>query len=111
MTISTLTVETVANFLRLDEPNDIELAELEMLMASTLTYIMQYTGRSEDYVKSQEDLTYVYLAMINDMFEQRQFQMDKGRTLNETLLSILNLHSVNLLPGEGDLFKGSDADA
>lgn len=103
MTIDELTVDTVANFLRLDEPSDIEKSELEMLMSSTLAFIVKYTGRSEEYVKSNEDITYVYLAMIGDMYEQRQFQTDKVKGQNETLLAVLNMHSVNLIPGEAEL--------
>lgn len=98
MKISELTTEEVANFIRVDDPDETELSGL---MAAAKNYIKTYTGQTDEFIDTQEDLTYVYLALIGEMYERRQRQLDKATQPNQTFVEILNLYCINQIP-EGD---------
>lgn len=97
MKISEVTVFDVAEFARIDDPNEIELKELEDMMSSAVQYIKSYTGLTDDELDMYEDLTIAYKILIVDMFDNRNLQMEKVGGENRTVKTILNMHSVNLL--------------
>lgn len=97
MKISEVTVFDVAEFARIDDPNEIELKELEEMMPSAVHYIKSYTGLTDDELDMYEDLTIAYKILIVDMFDNRNLQMEKVGGENRTVKTILNMHSVNLL--------------
>lgn len=103
MLISEMTASDVAEFIRIDEPSEVELKEVGMLMESATKFIMNYTGRAETYVEAQTDFTYVWLVLIGEMFEKRQRQLDKSSVQNQTFIDILNMHSINMLPQESEV--------
>lgn len=114
MTISDLTLEQVAGYLRvgLDEDDTegyaAEHMALSMAMPATLTYMAHYTGRSEAFLSDKEDLVYPYLALCAEMYENRQERITTGQYKNEFVYKVLDAYAVNLLPGEAELAEDGE---
>ena len=106
MTIKELDAAAVRTWLRIDAD---DTNEIPMLMSSALDFMERYTGRSETFIQSQPALVYPYLALIGEMYENRQYQMEKGGILNQTLMNVLECYRVNHLVGESDLVGDTDA--
>jgi hypothetical protein len=72
---------------------------IEVLKATALHTIVNYTGlKIKDELQTKEDLTIAYLSIICQLYDNRSFTSDTGKTaLNPVAESILNMHSVNLL--------------
>jgi uncharacterized phage protein (predicted DNA packaging) len=98
MKISEVTTKDLADFLRLDEPSDIELSELERMEESAVSQILAYTGLTGQQADSHPDLTQALFVIVADMFDNRNYLVDyKSTAVNQTVQTILNLHCVNLL--------------
>lgn len=97
MKISECTAEYVLDYLRIDEPTEIETREVTNMMASAKQYILHYTGLTEEEMDGYEDLTSAYLTLIVDSFDNRNLSTDKELHPNRHIKSILNLHLRNLL--------------
>ena len=48
MKVSEVTVDDLVNFIRLDEPNEIEPSELERMKDSAVAHIKTYTGLDDE---------------------------------------------------------------
>jgi len=81
------------------------MEEVQMLMDSAQSYISNRTGRPLEYVRSQDDLTYSFLALVGEEWENRQIRNEKGSYTNEYAMSAIDAHAVNLLPGEAELME------
>ena len=101
MKISELTQATVAEYCRiiLDDQTDTELLVLDAMTEAAVQYCVSYTGLTESEVNEHEDITVAVLALIGDMYDNRQMYVDKAH-INRTADTILNMHCVNLLPEE-----------
>ena len=98
MKISEITVEDLANYVRLDEPEDIEKQELERMKSSAISYMTDYTGLSEEDLDKHEDLTQALFVLVADMFDNRNLYIEgKANNINKSVECILGMHSINLL--------------
>lgn len=98
MKVSEVTVEDIANRIRLDEQSDIELKELEEMKASAIAEIASYTGLSVEELDKHEDITQALYIMVGDMFDNRNLYIEgKATNVNKAVERILSMHSVNLL--------------
>ena len=98
MKVSEVTVNDLADFIRLDDPTDIEKKELERMRESAVAYIKNYTGLEESKIDEHPDITDALFVLVTDMFDNRNYISDsKSGGSNKTVDSILNMHSVNLL--------------
>lgn len=102
MKISEVDVQAVLSFLRLDE-EDADTTTLSAAMGAAKSYISSYTGipavaseTTAETLDVYEDLTIAYLILIQDMYDNRAFSVDKAN-VNRTVESILNMHERNLL--------------
>ena len=97
--VSDITIEDIRNYLRIAEGS----AEDEQLISASLRvakdYIKNYTGLSDEGMDSHPDLITVVFVLCSDMYDNRAYYVDKTN-MNVLVESILNLHSVNLLPKE-----------
>ena len=94
--VSDITVESVADYLRLDEVTDSEINTLEMLISIATSYIKSYTGLDDAGVDKYPEFVIVVLILCQDMWDSRTMYVD-SKDLNNTVQSILAMHSVNLL--------------
>ena len=94
--VSDITVESVKDYLRLDEVTDSEINTLEMLISIATSYIKSYTGIDDAGVDKYPEFVIVVLILCQDMWDNRTMYVD-SKDLNNTVQSILAMHSVNLL--------------
>nr|UWI11305.1 MAG: gp6-like head-tail connector protein [Bacteriophage sp.] len=94
--VSDITVESVADYLRLDEVAESEKDTLTTLISIATSYIKSYTGLDDDGVDKYPEFVIVVLILCQDMWDNRTMYVD-SKDLNNTVQSILAMHSVNLL--------------
>ena len=94
--VSDITAESVADYLRLDEITDSEINTLAMLISIATSYIKSYTGLDDAGVDKYPEFVIVVLILCQDMWDNRTMYVD-SKDLNNTVQSILAMHSVNLL--------------
>ena len=94
--VSDITAESVAEYLRLDEVADSEINTLAMLISIATSYIKSYTGLDDAGVDKYPEFVIVVLILCQDMWDNRTMYVD-SKDLNNTVQSILAMHSVNLL--------------
>lgn len=94
--VSDITEENVADYLRLDEVNDSEINTLTTLISIATSYIKSYTGLDNAGVDKYPEFVIVVLILCQDMWDNRTMYVD-SKDLNNTVQSILAMHSVNLL--------------
>ena len=94
--VSDITEESVADYLRLDEVTDSEINTLAMLISIATSYIKSYTGLDDAGVDKYQEFVIVVLILCQDMWDNRTMYVD-SKDLNNTVQSILAMHSVNLL--------------
>ena len=94
--VSDITAESVAEYLRLDEVTDSEINTLAVLISIATSYIKSYTGLDDAGVDKYPEFVIVVLILCQDMWDNRTMYVD-SKDLNNTVQSILAMHSVNLL--------------
>ena len=94
--VSDITVESVAEYLRLDEVSEEEKKTLATLISVAVSFIKSYTGLDDDGVDKYPEFVIVVYILCQDMFDNRTMYVD-SKDLNNTVQSILAMHSVNLL--------------
>lgn len=94
--VSDITVENVADYLRLYEVSGDEKNTLAMLISIATSFIKSYTGLDDDGVDKYHEFVIVVLILCQDMWDNRTMYVD-SKDLNNTVQSILAMHSVNLL--------------
>lgn len=94
--VSDITVDCVADYLRLDEVTDSEKNTLAMLISIATSFIKSYTGLDDDGVDKYTEFVIVVLILCQDMWDNRTMYVD-SKDLNNTVQSILAMHSINLL--------------
>lgn len=92
--VSEITAQDVAEYLRLDEVDESELAMLNTMLGVAKQFIIDYTGQT-DLDKFQTFVDAVYV-LCQDMWDNRTMYVDK-LNLNKVVQAILGMHSVNLL--------------
>ena len=94
--VSDITADSVAEYLRLDEVSEEEKNTLAMLISIATSFIKSYTGLDDDGVDKYPEFVIVVLILCQDMWDNRTMYVD-SKDLNNTVQSILAMHSVNLL--------------
>ena len=97
MKISEITVKDLADYMRLDDATAIELSEIERMRSSAIAFMSDYTGLTVNELDEHESLTHAFFVLVTDMFDNRNFYLEKSSSINKSVECILNMHSVNLL--------------
>ena len=97
--LSLLTPADIASYIRLDEVTDDDTNTLETFLGVVKKFISEYTGRTEADLDNYQDMVIVALVLCQDMWDNRAYYVDKTN-LNKVVQTILDMHSVNLLPEE-----------
>lgn len=96
--VSEIRAEDVWEYLNPSDAMDAEDANtLKTMIGVAKAYISSYTGRSLEELDNYQDLVIVALVLCQDMFDNRTLYVDKAN-VNRVVESIMDLHSVNLLP-------------
>ncbi|MBR4656542.1 MAG: phage gp6-like head-tail connector protein [Oscillospiraceae bacterium] len=91
---SEITVQDVADYIRLDDPDEGELGELTTFLSAAQAFVKAYTGQTD--LDAHDDFVLAVLILCQDMYDNRTMYVDT-QNLNFAVKSILDLHSVNLL--------------
>ena len=94
--VSDITADSVSEYLRLDEVSEDEKNTLTMLISVATSFIKSYTGLDDDGVDKYPEFVIVVLILCQDMWDNRTMYVD-SKDLNNTVQSILAMHSINLL--------------
>ena len=95
-TVSQITAQDVAEYLRLTDPTQSDLDTLGTLLTVAKIYVGEYTGRSLMELDAYRDIIICVLILCQDMWDNRTLYVDTTNA-NRVVESILDLHSVNLL--------------
>ena len=94
MRISEVTEEFVLKYLKIDLPDETDKEIINNIMPSALGYITEYTGQTAVNLDKYEDVTFAYLILIEDMFDNRSMTVNSSN-INRTVKTILAMHSLN----------------
>ena len=97
--ISALTVQDLADYLRLDATTTDE-ALLTTILQACKDYVYKYTGLTAEQADIHKDLTIAVYVLAQDMYDNRAYYVDSSN-VNKVVENILGLHSVNLLGSYG----------
>ena len=92
-----LEVENLINYLRIDNPSDIEVSEITQMKDGAIAYVCSYTGMTQDEVLKCDDVKIAICVLVADMFDNRNYTIEKCVYQNKLVESVLNMHSQNLL--------------
>ena len=101
--VSEITVNDIANYIRLVEVSDDEKKELEIYLKVAKNYISNYTGIPEvsttegaETLDSYADFVIVVYILCQDMYDNRAMYVD-GKSINKVVQTILDMHTRNNL--------------
>jgi hypothetical protein len=99
MKIPELTTEYIADYLRIDTPNDVQTREIEMAFAAAVRTVKDDTGRPDEFVNESDSFTLAVLVLTAEFYENRQYQAagNKSSEVNKAVESILALDSINFI--------------
>lgn len=107
--VSEITPQVIAEYIHIDELTSTEEDMLQTMINVAKKYIASYTGQPAANLDNFEDFVIVVYILVQDMWDNRVLYVDKAN-LNNTVTTILGLHSVNLLPAaEETSSEGSNA--
>lgn len=92
--VSEITVNDLAEYLRIYELDENEVALLNNLLNVAKSFIKSYTG--QDDLDKYQDFVIVTLVLVQDMYDNRTLYVNTNN-LNTVVETILGMHSVNLL--------------
>lgn len=103
MKVSEITVNDIANYLRLSEISEEENKNIELFLNIARNYIENYTGipqKSEDEkaetLDTYPDFIIVVYVLCQDMYDNRVMYVD-GKNINNSIKTILDMHTRNNL--------------
>ena len=96
-TVSQITAQDVADYIRLSEVTQDDLNTLNTMLTVAKVYVGEYTGRTIQDLDNYKDIIIVVLILCQDMWDNRTLYVDSSN-VNKVVESILGLHSINLLP-------------
>jgi hypothetical protein len=88
--VSEITINDIADFIRLGEVGDAEQAQLSTFLTVAKDYIQNYTGL--DDLDEYADLVIVVYILCQDMYDNRVMYIDKGNP-NKVVQTILDMHT------------------
>jgi uncharacterized phage protein (predicted DNA packaging) len=94
--VSDITVNDIVEYCRIAEPSEFDNTFISQAIEAAKAYIRSYTGLNNDSIDEHEDFVIVLYILVQDMYDNRSLYTE-GKALNNTVETILGMHSVNLL--------------
>ena len=95
--VSEFTSTDLAECLRVGEVTPSEEGFLKTIIGAATAYMCKYTGLTMGQLDESQDFVPVLLVLCQDMYDNRALYVDSAN-VNRMVQSILDMHSVNLLP-------------
>ena len=103
MKVSKITIDDIADYIRLIEVSDSEKKELQTYLNVAKNFISNYTGiqissdiEEAETLDSHEDFIIVIYILCQDMYDNRSLYVD-SKSINKTVQTILDMHTRNNL--------------
>ena len=97
MTVSEITAEQLAVFIRTDKENQDEINLLSILKASAVSFFCSETGMREADLNDYEDITFAIMILVQDMYDNRCLYIEDGAEVNKTAQAIIDHHRRNFV--------------
>lgn len=101
--VSEITIESIAEYLRITELNEQDIKELNTYLNIAKNYIENYTGipiksdnKEAETLDSYSDFIIVVYILCQDMYDNRSMYVD-AKNINNTVKTILDMHTRNNL--------------
>lgn len=95
--VSDVTSADLAEYLRVGEVTASEDGFLKTIIGAATAYMCKYTGLTAAQLDESEDFVVALFVLAQDMYDNRALYVDSSN-VNLAVQSILDMHSVNLLP-------------
>lgn len=95
--VSEVTSTDLAEYLRVGEVTPSEDGFLKTIIGAATAYMSKYTGLTAAQLDESEDFVVALFVLAQDMYDNRALYVDSSN-VNLAVQSILDMHSVNLLP-------------
>jgi hypothetical protein len=95
--VSEVTSTDLAEYLRVGEVTASEDGFLKTIIGAATAYMCKYTGLTAAQLDESEDFVVALFVLAQDMYDNRALYVDSSN-VNLAVQSILDMHSVNLLP-------------
>ena len=95
--VSEVTPTDLAEYLRVGEVTASEEGFLNTIIGAATAYMCKYTGLTAEQLDESSDLVIALFVLSQDMYDNRALYVDSA-DVNLAVQSILDMHSVNLLP-------------
>ena len=95
--VSDVTAADLAEYLRVGEVTASEEGFLSTIIGAAKSYMCKYTGLTAERLDESSDIVIALLVLAQDMYDNRALYVDSAN-VNLAVQSILDMHSVNLLP-------------
>lgn len=103
MKVSEITIDDIADYIRLIEVSNSEKKELQTYLNIAKNFISNYTGiqissdiEGAETLDSHEDFIIVIYILCQDMYDNRSLYVD-SKSINKTVQTILDMHTRNNL--------------
>lgn len=95
--VSEVASTDLAEYLRVGEVTASEEWFLKTIIGAATAYMCKYTGLTAEQLDQSEDFVIALLVLAQDMYDNRALYVGSSN-VNLSVQSILDMHSVNLLP-------------
>ena len=95
--VSEVTSTDLEEYLRVGEVTPSEEGFLKTIIGAATAYMCKYTGLTMEQLDESSDLIIALFVLCQDMYDNRALYVDSAN-VNLAVQSILDMHSVNLLP-------------
>lgn len=95
--VSEVTAADLAEYIRVGEVTPSEEGFLSTIIGAAKSYMCKYTGLTAEQLDESSDFVIALLVLCQDMYDNRALYVDSSN-VNLAVQSILDMHSVNLLP-------------
>lgn len=89
--VSEITIQDIAEYIRLDEIGDAEEKQLSTFLTVAKDYIKNYTDLED--LDEYADLVIVVLILCQDMHDNRAMYIDDKSKPNKVVQTILDMHT------------------
>lgn len=92
--VSDITTTDLVDYIRIPDADADDLNFLKTILPIAKKYVQKYTG--VDDLDTQSDFIIAVLILCQDMWDNRTKYVDSNN-ISDTLMTILGMHSINLL--------------
>ena len=93
MKVSDIRIDTIKDFCGISDDDSDNI--LAVVMPAAKAFIAEYTGLTPEQIDQKEEFGFAYMALVNDMYTNRDYSSSQSKVLNPCVKVILDASSVN----------------